>query len=868
MSRERRVFPNPLALVAAVGLALAACSDRAPVVGPSPADVGPPLFGVSDPANGGGACMGDDAAALPFDDPGALVDGFKEDTDPESLVCEAEDVKVAETHVTEYFDPDLQQFVPFDPNDPPECDEGTNVRFKLNVDLEETADSERQDIGIWIATDGGNAETGACDHFNLPVGTDGTTDVDGDECADIEEAATVEDFNIGELEVKCQSDPENPTSTKLLVGSCISWKVPSDDQECSDDADGNGTNGQASDFRAGTLPNNKAKCNCTPFEVDIVVRQTATIEVIKECVPTTDPGTFDLKIDGTVEKDNAACGETTGAVTVGAGTNADPGATHTVAEDGFSIDASNYTSVYECTKNGDPYISETSGRGPFDVEVEPDDAVVCTFTNERKAQLTIVKQTNPDGSAQSFSFAPTGFNGDASFSLSDGQSKSSGLVDAGTYTATETVPAGWDLTSRACVFTGTQNAKTFTSINNDAGVSVALGAGEDVTCTFTNTQRGSIVIIKDTQNPATDPQDFAYTGTGTGMSGFSLDDDGDNANTLSNTKTFSDLVPGGSRVVTETPLPSEWALTAINCSGATNSTVNTSVANRTATIGLAAGETVTCTYVNQRKARLTVDKVLVGGGTLLFDFSLNPGSVSFSLADATTPFTTGFSLAPGTYRVCELNLAVSYSATATVDGAPATLINPDASNVPPEDLGNRCVDVTVAYGDDKTVVWTNTPPPGGDARTPGYWKNWASCAVSSGKQYQKAQQKGLADKTLDANLPQTVGILTLAGGNPSPDCLKAVRLLNKSDIVSAKKKANDAAFNLASPLLAALLNISADADPSCVGPFVTQAQALLAGISFNGTGNYLTKNTSALYGQANFLAGKLDAYNNNVLVCT
>ena len=49
----------------------------------------------------------------------------------------------------------------------------------------------------------------------------------------------------------------------------------------------------------------------------------------------------------------------------------------------------------------------------------------------------------------------------------------------GTYSVSEIVPAGWDLTSATC-----DDGSPISDIN--------VSPGETVTCTFTNTKRGSI----------------------------------------------------------------------------------------------------------------------------------------------------------------------------------------------------------------------------------------------------------------------------------------------------------------------------------------------------------------------------------------
>ena len=93
-----------------------------------------------------------------------------------------------------------------------------------------------------------------------------------------------------------------------------------------------------------------------------------------------------------------------------------------------------------------------------------------------------------------------------------------------------------------------------------------------------------------------------------------------------------------------------------------------------------------------------------------------------------------------------------------------------------------CTDFTVAAGKTKTFSIDNSPPPGGFALTIGYWKNWASCAKSSGN------HKPVLDQTLAAAEPNSipVGLLTLHGStttpNVAPGCQAAVNLLNKSTV--------------------------------------------------------------------------------------
>ena len=94
---------------------------------------------------------------------------------------------------------------------------------------------------------------------------------------------------------------------------------------------------------------------------------------------------------------------------------------------------------------------------------------------------------------------------------------------------------------------------------------IGLDAGENVICTYTNTNESTITIIKDAI--PNDTQDFGFTTTGTGpvgfTGGFSLDDDagvpgGDN--TLSNPVTFTfPAAQLGQKTVTE-PAVSGWSI--------------------------------------------------------------------------------------------------------------------------------------------------------------------------------------------------------------------------------------------------------------------------------------------------------------------
>jgi hypothetical protein len=97
----------------------------------------------------------------------------------------------------------------------------------------------------------------------------------------------------------------------------------------------------------------------------------------------------------------------------------------------------------------------------------------CVGVTPTPGSITVVKQTIPDGSAQQFEF-DTDYG--SNFSLTDGQQNNSGDLAAGTYSVAEVnIPTGWSLTNATCSDGSNPNA-------------INLAEGEDVTCTFTNTQ--------------------------------------------------------------------------------------------------------------------------------------------------------------------------------------------------------------------------------------------------------------------------------------------------------------------------------------------------------------------------------------------
>jgi uncharacterized repeat protein (TIGR01451 family) len=224
-----------------------------------------------------------------------------------------------------------------------------------------------------------------------------------------------------------------------------------------------------------------------------------------------------------------------------------------------------------------------------------------------------------------------------------------------------------------------------------------------------------------------------------------------------------------------------------------------------------------------------------------------------------------------TYTVCELDTPAGWTSVWTVNAVDVTALvyNPDADNPIPEDLGNRCLDfgagttIPLTAGGTLRFVVDNQVPQG-DARTPGYWKNWNTC--TGGRQAENAAKNGGSAAgfwLLDDLLPQTIGDLTIT------TCEDGVAILDSRDLNTNKKLANDACYTLARALLAAQLNVGAGAAHSGdVDDAIAEGNLLLADVDFDATGACLGPKVkgaqAALRADALAIAGYLDDYNNNL----
>ncbi len=230
---------------------------------------------------------------------------------------------------------------------------------------------------------------------------------------------------------------------------------------------------------------------------------------------------------------------------------------------------------------------------------------------------------------------------------------------------------------------GTRSSQSFSAERKD----FALGSFN--TC-------GKITIVKDTQPNG--PTDFSFSVSPaiTGVSSFLLDDDGDNTNTLSNTRVLLDVAPG-TYTITEAAA-SGFTLANIVCTvdkaGASvqigkNGVYNGNVfdaGDNAVQVVMGIGGEVTCTFTNvgrsmvirkeAKDASTTATNDLLGGAG--FTITPNPQTGSGTLVvtdngtgDAYNNATTGVGLIcidnvlPGTYSVEETTVPANYKGAAT-----------------------------------------------------------------------------------------------------------------------------------------------------------------------------------------------------------
>lgn len=189
----------------------------------------------------------------------------------------------------------------------------------------------RYDIGLFLARDGGNAQTGACQVSVLPEAPAPFADLDfssdpADQCGDIAASASIPDVALSTMTIPCFDSDTNGTAD---IGACVAW-ANTDTLSCLAPLD--------------ALPVSGSRCNCSRLDVGGLAVPLRTVEVRKLLNPVSDAGLFDLTIDLATLASSVGDGGTTGPVEILPGNQVVVGE---LASSGTLL--SDYTSSIECS---------------------------------------------------------------------------------------------------------------------------------------------------------------------------------------------------------------------------------------------------------------------------------------------------------------------------------------------------------------------------------------------------------------------------------------------------------------------------------------------------------------------------------------
>ena len=352
--------------------------------------------------------------------------------------------------------------------------------------------------------------------------------------------------------------------------------------------------------------------------------------------------------------------------------------------------------VSETALNGWRLDSATcsDGSNPASVNLAAGENVTCIFKNAKQDSIIVVKRAV--GGDATFDFVSQSL-GNFTLTTVNGQAQRSfdNLAD-GVYDLSETVPAGWTLS----IVTGSDGSPVYT---------LALHAAEPVTCTFDNAKQDTLIVEKRTRGG-----DGAFAFTSPQLGAFTLTTSGGTTAAASiASQSFTGLA-AGTYSIAET-VPAGWRQTGATCdngdapvvvekrtrggdgafaftatgpaatpiapftlttSGGVASQSFTGLAagtyniaetvpagwrqtgatcdngNPPSNVQLAPGQTVKCTFDNEKQDTITVVKRAVGGDGS-FDFvSQSLGNFSLTTVNGEARRSFG-NLAPGTYSIAE-----------------------------------------------------------------------------------------------------------------------------------------------------------------------------------------------------------------------
>jgi hypothetical protein len=384
--------------------------------------------------------------------------------------------------------------------------------------------------------------------------------------------------------------------------------------------------------------------------------------------------------------------------------------------------------TFENVAPGDYTITEAFDKGWWDTSIDCDGAeyttedktltvtmpaesgaeVTCTFTNERRPTIKVLKYEDLDGNGQQDEGEPPlagwemalyeqvngGYEHRHYYNprITNDEGKTHmGNMPPGTHLVCEVPQEGWENTAPGAA-----------AIEHDGLIcqEVEVQYGENVLVKFGNFEPGDLTIVKKTTPANVFWLDFAFNGD---LGDFSLNGGTDEA---TNRKTFENVAPGD-YTITEA-FDKGWWDTSIDCDGAEYTTEDKTL---TVTMPAESGAEVTCTFTNERRPTIKVLKYedldgngqqdegeppLAGWEMALYE-QVNGGYEHRHYYNPRITNDEGKThmgnMPPGTHLVCE----VPQEGWVNTDPGAATI----------EHDGLICQEVEVQYGENVEVVFGN-----------------------------------------------------------------------------------------------------------------------------------------------------------------
>jgi uncharacterized repeat protein (TIGR01451 family) len=410
------------------------------------------------------------------------------------------------------------------------------------------------------------------------------------------------------------------------------------------------------------------------------------VTISKTLSPTGDSGTFNL-----------LAGATTVAAAVGNGgsgnTLVPPGIPLTVSETAAGATSlTNYDTTYSCSGGG---ISGTlTGSGASISlsagQLTAGSSISCSFTNTRKATVTVSKSLTPAGDSGTFNLRVGGVT--VASAVGNGGSGSTLVAANGALTVSETGAGATSLANYDTTYSCSGGGISGSLSGSGSSVSLTAGqvtAGGSISCSFSNTRKATITVSK-SLSPFGDPGTFNLrVGAVTVAAAVGNGGSGSASVTANATVTVSETAAGSISLI--------YYDSSYSCSGGISGS-GTSVS-----ITPAPGQAISCSFTNSRKLPLIAILKSANAGaanpgqvityTVQIANSGNGDGISVVMRDDLSPY-TAFGL--DTYGP-----GIPFSFT---DSSPASGLT----------LG------TPEYSSDNGSTWTYLPTSGGGGAPAGY----------------------------------------------------------------------------------------------------------------------------------------------------